>query len=105
MEKLELGEGCFGPDVAVDGVSLEHLDQHHDAERTLLINQKRKELISELLKVSDKIDTYSLYELAKILVNTVPNKFEIVSSSSDTCDQCGSWNSDCEYKFIEDDKN
>lgn len=92
MQDITIVEHCFGSDVRINGKSIE-IDELNKNNPEEAINL-RKELISELLDVVDKINTSDLKYIAEIIV-TLSNKFEYSEEESNdgsSCDQCGNWN-------------
>ncbi len=101
MEKIEIGEGCFGPHVLIDGESL-FVDEFCNAEDELKRNELKKELINKLLSQVDSLDMMDLRTIAEIVVSR--GKYEYLEEDSyrHTCDQCGNYNYNDSYLKIEE---
>lgn len=94
MEKIysiELSEGCFGPDISINGESL--IIQEYNEDNKERIFELRKLLVEELSKNLENINPTDLKTIGEI-ITTISDDFEFVEEESDesSCDQCGSWN-------------
>lgn len=100
--KLEIIEGCFGPDVRIDGESLfkHEYDQRTDEE----VDNLQQKIIDEISKVKFNLDMGDWAQIAQILVSR-SNKFDYIEdeSSEYSCDQCGNYN--WIYVYIKSEDN
>ena len=98
--KLEIIEGCFGPDVRIDDDSLfkHEYDQRTDED----VDNLQQKLIDEISKIKFNLDMGDWAQIAQILANR-SNLFQMVEgeSSEYSCDQCGNYN--WRYVYIKSD--
>lgn len=91
MNSITIIEHCFGPDVRIDGISI-NIDESNENNPQEVI-ELRKILINQLFDIVDKININDLKLIAEI-VTILSDKYEISDEESNesTCDQCGNWN-------------
>jgi hypothetical protein len=107
--RIEIIEHCFGPDVRIDGESLSTYrgyDNTCTPEEEERISSLKDQMLQELSAIKGKIDMREWREIANIITNVRGSKFELdeENSSSDSCDQCGNWNSTETYNKIKEDE-
>ena len=101
MNELIISEGCFGPGVSVDKVSLflGELDDNNGpslpdrAKRVLEVLDAQEALIDQLLELQTKLDMQDWATIAQIVANR--GQFNYDDEHSDegsSCDQCGNYN-------------
>lgn len=91
IETIELSEGCFGPDIEINGESL--IIQEYNQDKEERVYELRKLLIQELLKNVEKINSNDLLNIGEIVVTLSDNfDFSEEESYESSCDQCGNWN-------------
>lgn len=100
--KLEILEGCFGPDVRIDGESL--FKHEYDQRTNEDVDNLQQKLIDEISKVKFNLDMGDWAQIAQILAKR-SNLFQDVEgeSSEYSCDQCGNYNWRCVYIKSDDD--
>jgi hypothetical protein len=101
MKKIEISEGCFGPDVMVDDESL--FMHEYDNRKPEMITDLQDELIDELKSLKDKLGMNDWYQIAEMVVTT-SEKYEYDTEESDegdSCGQCGNYNWKYIYKKVE----
>lgn len=93
MEKIEIGEGCFGPHVLIDGEPLfiEEIGKRNDLKR---------KLIEKLGSLLDEMDMRDFLTIAEIVISRGRYEWIEGDSYSDTCDQCGNYNYGETYVLI-----
>ena len=91
INKIELSEGCYGPDVEINGESLFLHEYDKRTEEEVL--EYKIAFINELLKVVDKINLIDLRYIGEIItINSDDFEYIEEESNESTCDQCGNWN-------------
>lgn len=100
--KIEISEGCFGPDVKIDGESLfkDEYDKRTDEEISVLQDR----VLQELSNLKDSLDMMDWSSIANMI--TSRGKFEMDESISheSNCDQCGNWNYSNTFNKTKDDE-
>lgn len=96
MEKIEIGEHCFGPFVVIDGISIH--EEFASDERKSEIESIKKGIIEELNSLIPKMDVDDFRRLVEIIVRR--GDYEYINGSNDACDQCGNYNSSESYQKI-----
>ena len=96
MEKIEIGEQCFGPFVLIDGISIH--EEFASDERESEIESIKKGIIEELNSLIPKMDVDDFRRLVEIIVRR--GDYEYINGSNDDCDQCGNYNSSESYQKI-----
>lgn len=96
--KLEIIEGCFGPDVRINENSLfkhEYDDRSDDD-----VSKLQEILLNELSKIKSNMDMNDWSQIAQIITNrNIDFKYdESNSSDGESCDQCGNYNWHQTYK-------
>lgn len=88
--KIEISEGCFGPDVMVDGESL--FKHEYDTRTDEEMSGIQDKVLQELSCIKGNLDMADWSAIANII--TYRGKFELDESNSyeSNCDQCGNWN-------------
>jgi predicted house-cleaning noncanonical NTP pyrophosphatase (MazG superfamily) len=91
MKTIEVGEGCFGPYVFIDGEDT-HLHEY-DERGEEYVRQLKLKIVEELKKNIDNIPMYELRSIFEIVV-TYSGDWKYVSeeSSRSHCEQCGNYN-------------
>ncbi len=89
MKEMILIEGCFGPDIKIDGESLHQSE--YDTRTKEEIDSFKMKLIDELISNRDSLDLSDWRDIADIIGNRSKD-WEQVRESYDTCDQCGNYN-------------
>jgi len=103
IESIEISEGCYGPNVSINGESLTNNDPDEENNETIL--NLRKKLVNELLKNLNNISTYDLRIIAEI-VTTISDDYEIDTESIDEGSRCGQCGTYCYYiKYINTSKD
>jgi hypothetical protein len=91
INKIELSEGCYGPDVEINGESL--FLHEYDKRTEEEVREYKIAFINELLKVVDNINMIDLKYIGEIItINSDSFEYIEEESSENTCDQCGNWN-------------
>lgn len=96
MKKIVISEGCFGPDVEIDGESL--FVHEYDNRKPETIDNLQIELIEKLKLIRGGLGMNHWYQIAEI-VTSVTNDFEFdvdESNEGDSCGQCGNYN----WKYV-----
>ena len=88
IKEFERGEHCFGPILTVNGIEYNDLNQEEVID---FINDMFKNNLNNGLLIRECFDTCLDYLQA-----------EMVDSSSDSCEQCGNFNSYAKY-VVEDE--
>ncbi len=88
--KLEIINHCFGEYVRVDNVDVCDMDDVYSKEE---IAEKRMLLIEELKANMDVLHPGIWIEVAQALSHLESFENDENESDSDTCEQCGNWNS------------
>jgi hypothetical protein len=104
MKKIEISEGCFGPDVEIDGESL--FIHEYDNRSPEIIKGLQDKLIDELKLLKDGLGMNHWYQIAE-MVATISEKYEYnvdESSEGDSCSQCGNYNWNYVFNIKENEK-
>jgi len=91
INKIELIEGCFGPDICINNESL--FIHEYDTRSEEEVKNLKILLINELLNIVNNINITDLIYIAEIItINS--DKFEYLEEMSheSSCDQCGNLN-------------
>lgn len=100
LTKLELIEGCFGPDVKINNKSI--IDYENDTIPEHEIHNLKLLLLNELINNVDNLSISNFREIGEILASIDPTlEQDDTESHSDSCDQCGNWNWNTVYKRVE----
>jgi hypothetical protein len=101
INKIKLSEGCYGPDIEINGESLFLHEYDNRTEED--VREHKIALINELLKIVDNINIIDLKYIGEI-IGSSSHSFEFIEeeSSESTCDQCGNWNYTHVYKKIDE---
>lgn len=100
--KLEIIEHCFGTSIEVDGINVCDMDNIHKEEELL---EKRLLLIEELKANISYIHPGIFIEIANALSTLDCFEEDTEDGYSDTCEQCGGWNSKSTYYKTTGDKD
>lgn len=94
--KIDIIEGCFGPDVRIDEESLfqHEYDKRSDGD----IRELRVKLIDEISSIIDNLDMNDLSQIADIVVSRSNYEYLESQSHEGTCDQCDNYNYKRSYK-------
>ena len=95
IDNIELSEGCYGPDIMINGESL--FIHEYDNRTEEEVREYKILLIKELLEIVDIINMNDLRFIGEIITFN-NNKYELIEeeASEYICNQCGNWN----YKQI-----
>jgi hypothetical protein len=91
LESIHIGEGCYGPNVSVNGQSL-FQDEKSTLEDSKNINSLKLKLLKELELLLTTLDMYDLRILAEVVVKRGQWKNTEEDNYSDSCEQCGNCN-------------
>jgi hypothetical protein len=87
-DRIEFGEGCFGPDVTIDLVEVIDIDNDED-------NNISKDTLKARLKLLQLVYNSDSYMVWLDLCEVVNDyNYTVLSDSYDSCEQCGNpnWN-------------
>jgi predicted house-cleaning noncanonical NTP pyrophosphatase (MazG superfamily) len=91
MKTIEIGEGCFGPSVVIDGENI-HLHEY-DERGEEYIRQLKLKLIEELKNNIDNVPLYELRSISEIVVTYGDGwSYQNEESRKSFCYQCGNYN-------------
>lgn len=85
IKTYEIGEGCFGDILKVNGTYYEDLEK-----------EDIMEFILDMLREDNTNSSIYLKEVFKHLLENV--EADLIESSSDSCDQCGNFNYYSKYE-------
>lgn len=88
---IEIGEGCFGPHVRIDGQSLHEHEYATEQEKQEIIRLKEN-LLDELKVLIPKLDMMDWRSIAEIICSRGGWIWEDDKQYHDSCDQCGNYN-------------
>jgi hypothetical protein len=89
--KIVLSDHCFGSDAYVDDIDLSESEEGLFDPKTQ--KDARKKILSQLSENIDSIPNYYWKELAEMVIHSnLEFERDEEGSSSDTCEQCGNWN-------------
>jgi hypothetical protein len=91
IERIHLGEGCYGPEVSVNGQNLFDSEYTTDVESKNIKRLKLK-LLKELELLLPKLDMYDLRIIAEVVVKRGNWENKEEENYSDSCEQCGNYN-------------
>lgn len=91
IQKIEIGEHCYGQFVTVDDSSIikEECDDRSEEE----IKNTKLDILSELVNSIDTMDYSDWITICEIICRG--NNFKLSEeggSEGDSCEQCGNWN-------------
>ena len=96
MNKIEVGEHCFGPVARVDGEDI--YDIHDNEEWTKLADEAQLKTLEYLKSIRHNLDTQDWKSILEIITSRDQwDYLDDESSHSSTCDQCGGWNNNEVY--------
>lgn len=99
--RIDISEGCFGPNVSIDGESLfkHEYDKRTDEEVDIL----QQILLDELSKIKSSLDMSDWSQIAEILASRGVFEYDENSDDGSSCDQCGNYN--WHHIYIKNDKS
>lgn len=100
--KIEISEGCYGPDVSIDNNSL--FKGEYDSRSDEEVSNLQETLLKEISQIKGSLDMRDWMEIANILVSRgrfVPKGEDYYQS---TCDQCGNYNYSETFQKVKDDE-
>lgn len=88
--KIEISEGCFGPDVTVDNESLfkHEYDTRTDEEMEVI----QSKVLQELSDIKGNLDMSDWSAIANIIASRGNFEYQENESTNTDCDQCGNYN-------------
>jgi hypothetical protein len=99
--KIEISEHCFGPDVKINGESLN--EHEYDKRDEQEISKLKGILLNQLYLSIDKISMSDWKMIAEI-VTTIGNfEYDDSNSHESLCDQCSNYNTFHTYNKIKND--
>jgi len=91
ITKIEYGEGCYGPNIAIDGESL-HLHEY-DTRTLESVDNLKLDVLSELSKIRAALDQRDWLQILEIVTSRGAWEFnEAECREHSNCDQCGDYN-------------
>ena len=101
MKKIEISEGCFGPDVVIDNESL--FIHEYDNRNPEMISDLQDNLIDKLKTLKGGMGMNDWSMIAEIIVKLSGDyEYDIEESNEgDSCDQCGNYSWKYVYKKVE----
>ena len=89
INKIEIGEHCFGPIIRINGKSI-FTHEYSNEEDIKKCQETKLEILQELINNIDNISPFVFRNLAEMVANV--KKMSHICTNGSQCDQCGNYN-------------